>query len=263
MITRVTRLSTVLGVVWPGDRAVVDADTAGGDTPFRLWTQDREQRLAPSPSIAQLAAAARLGLSPTGPLPFAQRCSLVVPVVPGMLSADRALPLGGLWPKLAAEAPAWSGTVIADRGRLQTGNPAMPMAAAAEPVLVVTRADLERLARPRERVTELAHRRQPGPRPDTGRGGGDRAGAPPRVRRAAGAVVDRVAGAGRRVPGRWRSARCPRGPDAPLFSSSLTAARAWVSGGGPRDLPVPSCRAGAARTGRPDRPEAARRGIGP
>jgi len=152
----VTTLSTVLGAVWPGDRAVVDADTAGGDTPFRLWTQDREQRLAPSPSIAQLAAAARLGLSPTGPLPFAQRCSLDVPVVPGMLSADRALPLRGLWSKLAGEAAAWSGTVIADMGRLQTGNPAMPMAAAAEAVLVVTRVDLESLARLRERVTELA-----------------------------------------------------------------------------------------------------------
>lgn len=151
----VTTLATALGTVWPGDRALVDADTAGGDTPFRLWTEDREHRLAPSPSIAQLAAAARLGLSTSGPMPYAQRCSLGVPVVPGMLSADRALPLRGLWPRLAAEAATWSGTVIADLGRLQPGNPSIPLAAAAEAVLLVTRVDLEGLARLRERVAEL------------------------------------------------------------------------------------------------------------
>ncbi|ACV79109.1 hypothetical protein [Nakamurella multipartita] len=151
-----TTLATALGTVWPGDRALVDADTAGGDTPFRLWTQDREHRLAPSPSIAQLAAAARLGLSPAGALPFSQLCSLGLPVVPGMLSADRALPLRGLWPRLASETSAWSGTVIADLGRLQPGNPSVAMAAAAEAVLVVTRVDLEGLARLRERVAELA-----------------------------------------------------------------------------------------------------------
>lgn len=152
----VTTLSMTLGIVWPGDRAVVDADTAGGDTPFRLWTKDREHRLAPSPSIAELAAAARLGLSAAGPLPLSQECSLGVPVVPGMLSADRARPLRGLWPRLAAQSADWSGTVIADLGRLQPGNPAVSMAVNAEAVLVVTRVDLEGLARLRERVAELA-----------------------------------------------------------------------------------------------------------
>jgi hypothetical protein len=152
----VSTLAMALGMVWPGDRAVLDADAAGGDLPFRLWTADREQRLAPSPSVAELAAASRLGLSEGGPLPFAQGCSLGVPVVPGMLSADRYRPLRGLWPRLAAQVATWPGTVIADLGRLQPGNPAVPMAAAATAVLLVTRVDLEGLARLRERVAELA-----------------------------------------------------------------------------------------------------------
>lgn len=152
----VSTLAVALGMVWPGDRAVVDVDTAGGDLPFRLWTPDREQRLAPSPSMAELAAAARLGLPQTGPMTFTQNCSLGLPVVPGMLSADRFRPLRGLWPRVASQLAAWPGTVIADLGRLQPGNPAAPVAGAATVVLVVTRVDLEGLAHLRERVAELA-----------------------------------------------------------------------------------------------------------
>lgn len=153
----VSTLAMALGLVWPGDRVVLDADTAGGDLPFRLWTGDADQqRLAPSPSIAELAAAARLGLSASGPVPFAQECSLGVPVVPGMFSADRFRPLRGLWPRVAAQLAAWSGTVIADLGRVQPGNPSAPVAVAATAVLVLTRVDLEGLAHLRERVVELA-----------------------------------------------------------------------------------------------------------
>ena len=49
----VSTLAMGLGMVWPGDRVVLDADTAGGDLPFRLWTADREHRLASSPSVAE------------------------------------------------------------------------------------------------------------------------------------------------------------------------------------------------------------------
>ena len=158
----VSTLAAALGVVWPGQRVVLDADTAGGDLPFRLWTAGPAGgggglvRLSPSPSIAQLATAARLGLSAAGPLPFAQDTSLGVPVVPGVLSAERFRPLRSLWPRLAAELAAWPGTVIADLGRLQPGNAALPVAAASTAVLLVTRVDLESLAHLRDRVTELA-----------------------------------------------------------------------------------------------------------
>lgn len=152
----VSTLAMALGMVWPGDRAVLDADTAGGDAPFRLWTASREQRLAPSPSIAELSTAARLGLTPKGPMPFTQDCSLGVPVIPGLVSADRYRPMRAMWPRLAEQLAAWPGTVIADLGRLQPGNPALPLAIAATALLVVTRVDLEGLARMRERAAELA-----------------------------------------------------------------------------------------------------------
>ena len=37
----VTTLATVLGLVWPGPRVVVEADTAGSDLSFRLRPADR------------------------------------------------------------------------------------------------------------------------------------------------------------------------------------------------------------------------------
>ena len=76
----VTTLATVLGLVWPGPRAVVEADTAGSDLSFRLRPAVNGGvlggRLAPDPSIAALATAARLGLTDAGPLPYAQDTSL-------------------------------------------------------------------------------------------------------------------------------------------------------------------------------------------
>ena len=101
----VTTLATVLGLVWPGPRAVVEADTAGSDLSFRLRPAVNGGvlggRLAPDPSIAVLATAARLGLTDAGPLPYAQDTSLGVPVVPGVLSAERFRALRSLWPQVA------------------------------------------------------------------------------------------------------------------------------------------------------------------
>ena len=123
-------MAAALSVVWPGERVLLDADTAGGDLPFRLWG--------------------------SGPLPFAQDTSLGVPVVPGALSAERFRPLRAMWPRVAAELAAWPGTVIADLGRLQPGNDALPVAQESAAVLLLTRVDLESLAHLRDRVVEPA-----------------------------------------------------------------------------------------------------------
>ena len=96
-----------------------------------------------------------MGLTEAGPLPFAQDTSLGVPVVPGVLSAERFRALRSLWPRVAGELAAWPGTVIADLGRLQPGNPALPVAQASTAVLLLTRADLEGLYHLRDRVAEL------------------------------------------------------------------------------------------------------------
>jgi hypothetical protein len=155
----VSTLAAALSVVWPGQRVLLDTDTAGGDLPFRLWGAGSgapRERLASSPSVASLATAARLGLTAAGPRPFAQDTSLGVPVVPGALSAERFRPLRAMWPRVAAELAVWSGTVVADLGRLQPGNDALPVAQKSTAVLLVTRVDLESLAHLRDRVAELA-----------------------------------------------------------------------------------------------------------
>ncbi|GGM10088.1 hypothetical protein [Nakamurella endophytica] len=161
----VTTLATALGVVWPGPRAVVEADTAGSDLSFRLHPAAADtplSHLAPDPSIAGLATAARLGLTGAGPLPFAQETSLGVPVVPGVLSAERFRPLRSLWPGLGQALAGWPGTVLADLGRLHPGAPAAPVAQASTAVLLLTRADLEGLFHVRDRVVELAGMVGPG-----------------------------------------------------------------------------------------------------
>jgi len=155
----VSTLATALGLVWPGERVLLDADAAGGDLPFRLWSAGPgapRERLSSSPSIASLATAARLGLTAAGPMPFAQDTSLGVPTVPGALSTERFRPLRGMWPRVAAELAAWPGAVIADLGRLQPGNDALPVAQQSTAVLLVTRVDLESLAHLRDRAAELA-----------------------------------------------------------------------------------------------------------
>ncbi len=154
----VSTLAAALGMVWPGERVVLEADTAGSDLSFRLHPavpETPEAHLAPDPSIAGLATAARLGLSAAGPLPFSQDTSLGVPVVPGVLSAERFRALRSLWPGLAGALGDWRGTVLADLGRLQPGGPAVPVAQASTAVLLLTRADLEGLFHVRDKVVEL------------------------------------------------------------------------------------------------------------
>lgn len=157
----VSTIATVFGLVWPGPRVVVEADTAGSDLSFRLRPINTDSvvlggHLAPEPSIASLATAARLGLTESGPQPYAQDTTLGVPVVPGVLSAERFRALRALWPHVATELAAWSGTVIADLGRLQTGNPVMPIAQSSTAVLLLTTANLEGLYHVRDRVAELS-----------------------------------------------------------------------------------------------------------
>ena len=217
----VSTLAVALGMVWPGDRVVVEADTAGSDLSFRLHPAvpgTPGAHLAPDPSIAGLATAARLGLSSAGPLPFAQDTSLGVPVVPGVLSAERFRALRSLWPGLGQALAAWPGTVLADLGRLSPGSPAAAVATASTAVLLLTRADLEGLFHLRDKVVELAGMVGPARRREgAGRGGGDRPGEAAAGRGGAGgagAGLDRVTGPGAGLlhrTTRRRRSNCGRG----------------------------------------------------
>jgi hypothetical protein len=153
----VTTLATALGVVWPIDRVVLEADPSGGDLAFRLRSP-RGQFLEPNRSVLDVAADAREGL-PAGALArYAELTSLGVPVLKGRLSPEAFAPMARLWPRVATEAHSWPGTVIADLGRLQPGNAAGPVAGQATAVLLVTRLRVEALYRVRDRAAELAAR---------------------------------------------------------------------------------------------------------
>ena len=151
-----TTLSVALGLVWPGERLVVEADPSGGSLTFRMARSAGEPMLGPEPSVASLGAACRLGL-PAGTVSrYTQTTMLGVPVIPGPLTAERLLPMRGLWALIGAELAGWSGTAVADLGRMQPGNAAAPLAQAATAVLLVGRGDVEGLYGLRERAADLA-----------------------------------------------------------------------------------------------------------
>ncbi len=152
-----TTLAVALGLVWPGDRAVVECDPSGGALTFRMRHGLSGEMLYPEPTIASMAAVVRMGISGDGIRRFCQPTSLGVPVIPGPLTAQKWVPVRGLWPQIAQELQGWSGTAIADLGRMQPGNAALPIAQAATAVLLVGRADTEGLYGLRERAASLAH----------------------------------------------------------------------------------------------------------
>ncbi len=152
----VTTLAMVLGMVWPGERLVLEADPSGGDLAFRARHVEGGGLLAAEPTVLSLAADARTGL-PDGTLAqYAQPTTVGVPVIHGPPGAAAFVPMRGLWPVVASEAARWSGTVIADLGRLQPGNAALPLAKAATAVLVLAQVSVESLYHLRERVQDLS-----------------------------------------------------------------------------------------------------------
>lgn len=154
----VTMAATALAVMWPGERVVLEADPSGGDLLLRLRTP-QGGRLAINHSVTSLAADAREGIPPDALLRYAQPTSLGFPVLVSPTSAEGFEPMSRLWPQIAAAAQVWSGTVIADLGRLQLRHASSPLAAASTTVLLLTRADTsEDLEHVRQRAHELAAR---------------------------------------------------------------------------------------------------------
>ena len=154
----VTTLAVALGLVWPGEQClVIECDPSGGVLSFRMQHAEVGGLLQPEPTVASLASVVRRGLSGDGLRRFCQPTALGVPVIPGPLTAQRWVPVRGLWPQIAKELADWSGTVIADLGRMQPGNAALPVAQAASAVLLVGHADVEGLFGLRDRAASLAH----------------------------------------------------------------------------------------------------------
>jgi hypothetical protein len=150
----VTTLAAVLGMAWPGERLVLEADPSGGDLSVRLHAPGSAY-LAREPTVLTLATAVRSGAGTAALTHFAQATTLGVAVIAGPTAAEAWAPMTRLWDPLAKRVRAWPGTVIADLGRLQPEHPGMALAAAADVLLVLTTASLEGLLRARQRAQDL------------------------------------------------------------------------------------------------------------
>lgn len=162
----VSTLALALGMAWPGDRLVLEADPSGGDALFHLPHLDGGL-LRPEPTLLSLTADARAHLEPQSLPAYAQPTSLGVPLILGPPTPEAFAPTGPLWPRLAEAAAGWDGVVLADLGRLHPRHAAaaafLPLSHA---VVLLTTADVAGLYRLRERVAMLAG--QLAPAPDAG-----------------------------------------------------------------------------------------------
>lgn len=149
----VTTTALALASRWPRPAALVEADPYGGDLAIRMRTEAGNV-LPETPTVLTLATAARTSQGHQALSRYGQRINDQVLVIPGYLVAEQAAgvgewdPLAGLLQK--AELP-----VIVDVGRLHTGSPVLSLAAAADVVVVVGRADTASMIRLRERVSRL------------------------------------------------------------------------------------------------------------
>lgn len=164
----VTSTALTLAATWPERAVLVEADASGGDLGIRM-RHPSGAVLPPTPTLLTLAAAARA--EPTNPHLVAQTAVAIserLAVIPAHLAAEKASGISGCWEALARALACSDVDVIADVGRIHAGSPTMPIAAAADLVLVVGRADPESVIHLRERVVQLvpvlAQRRERPPR---------------------------------------------------------------------------------------------------
>jgi hypothetical protein len=150
-----TTTAVALAAAWPGSAVVVEADPGGGDLALRLRLPSGEA-LPPTPTVLTLAAAARQHVGdPQLVVRHASGMSDHMGVIPGPMMAEQSAGIAGSWDPLAAALSRSAIDVIVDVGRLDTGSPAMPVAAAADVVVIVGRPTEVGGLRLRERVKAL------------------------------------------------------------------------------------------------------------
>jgi MinD-like ATPase involved in chromosome partitioning or flagellar assembly len=149
-----TTTAVALAAVHPGPSLVADVDPAGGDLVWRYTSVDGRP-LDTGRGLLSLAAVVRRGRGDLAP--HLQAIAGGLPVLAGVTSPEQVTGLGPVWPQLAQALGSVAGVeVFADCGRVAAGSPAMPVLAAADAVVLVTRAQVEALAHLRERVRVLA-----------------------------------------------------------------------------------------------------------
>lgn len=150
-----TTTAVALAASWPGPAVVVEADPAGGDLALRLRLPSGEA-LPPTPTVLTLAAAARAHPDDAQlVVRHASGMSDQMGVIPGPMMSEQIAGIAGSWDALAAALACSQLDVVVDVGRLDTSSPAMPIAAAADVVVVVGRPTESGGVRLRERVKAL------------------------------------------------------------------------------------------------------------
>lgn len=150
-----TTTALLLGAVWPRPAVVVELDPSGGDLGLRC-RHESGGPLAHTPNILGLAAATRGDATdPQLVARFAQRLASGGLVVPGVLAAEQTPGMGQLWPQLAAACTVSDVDVVADLGRIHAAAESIPVAAAADAVVVVATPTLEGVLHLRERISHL------------------------------------------------------------------------------------------------------------
>lgn len=152
----VTTAAVALALAWPSPRVVLEADPSGGDLAFRGRDPNTGRLIRDGQGLLSLAADARVGVPPEALPRYATATLWGVDIICGPPSATSYAPMRSLWTGVADAAAAWSGTAIADLGRLYPGSPAIALAQHATAVLVLADVTVESLFHLRDRVPELA-----------------------------------------------------------------------------------------------------------
>lgn len=151
-----TTTSLALGVSTPEPTIVVEADPYGGDLALRCVAPGgRGEAFPPAPTVLTLATEARTSVSPGLVASKAHEFTGSTRVVPGHFSAEQAAGVKN-WAPLAEALRASSSRVVADLGRIHSSSPTIPVAAAADVVVMVTRPEVGAVMHLKDRLERLA-----------------------------------------------------------------------------------------------------------
>lgn len=151
----VTSTALTLAATWTRPVLLVEADPSGGDVAV-CCTSAAGGPLAGSPGLLSLAAAVREDHDPGALTGYGQELGCGVTVLPGVVSPGQAAGLTQMWPSIARACRRQSAIdVIVDLGRLAPGAPQLPIAAAADQLVLVCTPAMAEVVHLRETGREL------------------------------------------------------------------------------------------------------------